>query len=207
MNKMAAAIWRLARSLGEEPFSEVYLFQVMRASAREKRDAIRANLRMLILRGDIEACGDRLYRAIERRLKDAESYGRLWRIARIQSPGWTMQNVAAIARVSDETAERYIKWLVDSDYVERAGLHKGIVLWRVTKKGREERIPPLPDTDIPEPYVEEMKAAATLCGLMMVSDLSQPYVQDGIRDQLSVLNKRFFTQVENFTEYKGESHV
>lgn len=179
------------------------------AETESQRQMVRRRIQELIERGEAERVGQGHFRYIAGRepRRHGESYIRTWRIIRIQPPGWTKSSIASIARVGGTVAQRYVNFLEEEGFVERCGRERGTILWRTTAKGQAQRETPWPPTDILDVYARERAAMASLCTLMLTADLDKTYVREKLRGHLAILNEKFFTQVENPTEYKGEFHV
>lgn len=204
MDQVRAAV-KVFSSDGKTVVTAVQLSEFLNLETESQKNILRKRLHMLMNRGEVEkvAYGQFRYVPGKELRRNGESYMRVWRIIRVQNPGWTIQTIAALARVSRTVVERYGKWLEDEGFVERAGRNGNSILWRTTAKGREQRETPWPLVDLPDPYAPERTATAALCTLLLTADPDQASTRVKIRKHLATLTTRFCTQLENEPETQG----
>ena len=197
------------RAFGDVVVTAAVIGDALGLATESERQILRRRMHRLMQTGEMEKVSHGQYRYLPGKAprRQGESYIRVWRIVRIQSPGWKKQTVSALSRISRTVVDRYVNWLETEGFVERAGSEGNTALWRTTGKGREQRETPWPPLDIPDAYTNERAATARLCTLILTGDLDAAYIREKIRTQLNILTERFCSQVENTQETQGESHV
>lgn len=197
------------RAFGTRSVTAAQLGDALGLQTENERQIMRKRMHRLMKTGEMEKLSHGQYRYLPEKAprRQGESYTRVWKIVRIQPPGWKKQTVSALSRISRTVVDRYVNWMETEGFVERAGNEGKTVLWRTTAKGREQRETPWPPLDIPDAYTDERAATARLCTLMLTGDLDAAYIREKIRAQLNILARRFCSQVENTQETQGESHV
>ena len=196
---------RALRACGDEVVTVAKLSNMLGLSKHEQRVA-RDRLNRLVKTGEVEkvAYGQFRYRMDYAPRRQGESYVRLWRLIRVQGPGWSRAKISALVRIGRTLVDNYVNYLEDKGFVERCGREGNTTLWRTTAKGREQRETPYPPLDIPDDYERERSATARLCQLMLTCNPDLPSTRMRIMKQLEILLQSFSGQYEN-TE--GESHV
>lgn len=180
--------------------SGLQLAAALGLETESQKQVMRRRLHELVQRGEAErtAHGQYRYKTGAEPRKQGESYGRMWRIIRTESSGWSIARIAMLARIERTMVDRYTRWLLDESFVEKCGRDGNTILWRTTAKGREQREIPWPPKDLPDPYAAERQATARLCQILLTKNPDAAHVRADIGKQLAVLCKRFtITQDEN----------
>ncbi len=184
------------------------LADVLGLETESQRQILRRRVSALATRGEVEKVAFGQYRYIpgSEPSRNGKNYQRIWRLIRIQQPGWTRVDIAALARCHRTVVDRYGAWLEGEGFVVKAGKRQGTALWRTTAKGLEQRETPWPPLDnSPEPYMAERAAAGALATILLTQDPAQASVQLKIRKHVGTLMKSFCTQDEN-KENGGNQH-
>lgn len=173
----------------------VQLAAVLDLETESQKQVMRRRLHELVQRGEAEriAHGQYRYKPGTELRRQGESYGRMWRIIRTESAGWTIARVAMLSRIERTMTDRYTKWLLEEGFIEKCGRDGNTILWRTTAKGREQRETPWPPCDLPDPYAAERQAVARLCQILLTKNPNATHVRADISKQLAVLCKRFST--------------
>lgn len=200
------------RAFGDEIITTAHLGDILGLKTESERQVLRRRLGQLIKTGEAEkvAYGQFRYFSDRAPSRHGESFQKIWRIVRIQPPGWSKVTIASLSRVSRSVVDRYLSHLEDEGYVDRCGRNGNSVLWRTTIKGKERRETPYPPIESRDPYEQERAATAQLCQIMLTRDLNQRSTRSRIRNSLAILMQRFCTQDENQDDTQkteGEVHV
>lgn len=196
---------RALRACGDEIVTVAKLSAMLGLSKHEQRVA-RNRLSRLVKTGEVEkvAYGQFRYRSDHAPRRQGESYVRLWRLIRVQNPGWSRAKISALIRVGRTLVDNYVNYLEDEGFVERCGREGNTTLWRTTVEGRKHRETPYPPLDIPDDYERERSATARLCQLMLTCNPHLPSTRIRIMKQLEILQQSFSGQCK---KEEGESHV
>jgi|GEM_PF-450894 len=126
------------------------------------------------------------------RPREAKTYAVLWRFVRASKPGWDISGCAMLTRISYTQVLRYVSWLENEGYVERAGRNeKRAILYRATTKAAASPETPYPPIRESDPFQKERTAAATITRLMLCADPYAPKTARSIIDACRVLLNRF----------------
>lgn len=206
MDQVRIALKTLSQD-GAIPVTAIELAAALGLDTESAKQVMRSRLHGLIDRGEAKKAGYGQFQYVPgfEPSRNGESYRRIWKLVRIQTPGWTKQSLAATSRFARDTVERYVNWLEGEGFVERHGRRGNTVLWRTTAKAQGQRDTPLPPVDLPDPYAAEKAATGRLCNLMLTRDPAQAYVKIQIQRQIAVLVARFGSQVENEETNEGDS--
>ncbi len=126
------------------------------------------------------------------RPREAKTYEVIWRFIRAAKPGWDVSGCAMLTRISYTQVLRYVSWLENENYVERAGRNaKRAVLYRATAKAAASPETPYPPIREADPFQKERAAAASITRLMLCADPYAPKTARSITDACRVLLARF----------------
>ena len=197
MDQVRAALKALSNN-GENTVTAVMLAQSMGFETESQKQVMRRRVHTLIDRGEAEKAGYGEFRYIpgHEPSRRGESFIRIWKAIRIQTPGWRKQAIAALTRFDRTTIDKYVKWLEDEGFVERHGRTGNTTLWRTTAKGFAQRDTPWPPAGVTSPYEAENAAMGRLCTLMFTANLDQSQTRVKINKCLAVLTARFGSQDE-----------
>lgn len=203
MDQLRAAL----KALGDTVVTVPVLGEMLGLQTESERQIARRRLREMIARGEVEKVGLGQFRYLPDKepLRRGNGYIRMWKLIRVQPPGWQKTLIVSLSRMDRTTVDKYVRWLEDEGFVERSGRNGNTILWRTTAKGREQRETPWPLVDIPDPYAEERAATAALCTLLLTADPDQTSTCVKIRRHLAIMTARFCTQLENEPETQGVS--
>mgnify|MGYP005773191833 CR=1 FL=1 len=123
---------------------------------------------------------------------EAKTYEVIWRFIRAAKPGWDVSGCAMLTRISYTQVLRYVSWLENENYVERAGRNaKRAVLYRATAKAAASPETPYPPIREADPFQKERAAAGSITRLMLCADPYAPKTARSITDACRVLLARF----------------
>lgn len=202
MDQVRAVLKALSNN-GANTVTAIALAQALGLETESQKQVMRKRLHMLVDRGEAEkpAYGEFRYVPNSEPGRRGKSYMRIWKLIRIQTPGWSKQEIAAVSRFDRTTVEKYVNWLEGEGFVVRHGCKGNTVLWRTTDKGREQRDTPWPPASRALPYEVERAAMGRLCTIMFTADLDQNHVRAKIEKCLAVLSARFCSQNENYKDH------
>lgn len=143
------------------------------------------------------------------RPREAKTYEVIWRFIRAAKPGWDVSGCAMLTRISYTQVLRYVSWLENESYVERAGRNaKRAVLYRATAKAAASPETPYPPIREADPFQKERAAAASITRLMLCADPYAPKTARSITDACRVLLARFEKSgAESVTENENKEET
>lgn len=203
------------RALGagdkEIPYSLVY--EMLGIDNEADQAIVRTRISDMTRHGEVKRvrAGVFIY-DFKRQPRQKETLETVWRFVRAAKPGWTIQECSLMTRASYSYALRYVNWLEEEGYVEKAGFgkHKTTLYRNTVKAQMSPETPYMPareDGDrLNDPFAKERMAVATLTRLMLCANPYAVKTAREISEACRVLLARFdktFTQVEN----GGETHV
>lgn len=121
----------------------------------------------------------------------AEGHQRMWRNIRAQGPGWDVADVAQVTRMTTNHVRKYANWLHAEGYIVQHGRRGNSRLWRITNKGRETRVTPIPSRAPSDPFAIERSAACRLVRCMMIADPYRPSTRKKIVTECTTILRRF----------------
>ncbi len=201
LKDMRAALQALGQGGKEIAYQLVY--EMLGAECEEQRGIVRSLVSTMARHGEIRRTGrGKFIYDFNRKPTGGTAYHKIWRFVRAAKPGWSIQDCSLMTRVSYTQVIRYVNWLCEAGYVERAGRNeRNGVIYRNTALAQaspETPYPPIKDSD---PFAKERAAAATITRLMLCAN---PYAVSTARQitaACQTLMARF--DKENFTELEN----
>ena len=185
---------------GGKRVSNAQLYEVMGLCCEQEKDRLRTRIGDMVKQGEVIKVGPGLYEYnFKFRLRQGESFPKLWRFARSQKPGWSITQASQLTRISYTQAARYFSWLENEGYIVRHGKDGATFLYRATDKAAASPETPYPPHTDRNPFERENAAAAHIARLMLCHDPYQPKTARDIVAACHVLLARFagVNQLEN----------
>lgn len=198
---------RAVRALGDggQEVSYRQVYEALGISGEGGQAVVRSRISDMLRHGEMTRVRVGVFTYnVGHRPREGKTYPVMWRFVRAAKPGWTVSECAMLTRISYTQALRYIAWLEDEGYVDRAGRDaKQAVLYRATARAATTPETPYPPHKESDPFQKERAAAAMITRLMLCADPHAPGTARGIRDACGTLLARFgknATQNENEKE-------
>jgi len=169
------------------------LYQVFGLKTEKEKGRLRSKLKDMIVRGELIRVRPGVFtyhpKAVNQR--EGQGYQRVWRALRSARPGWTMQEIAQVTRMSPSMVRKYGNWLHGEGYIAHHGRRGNTRLYRATAKAKDRRETPYPPRSIKDPFAGERSAACRLVRLFMARDLARPAVRRRIVEECRLILQRF----------------
>ncbi len=152
-------------------------------------------LRDMTKRGELERVGSGKYRyspaVLEETRRESEFYPRIWRAIRSEKPGFTLQDIALVTRVSYSHVRKYSNFLEEAGYLARHGKDGQRRKWRATQLAQDTPSAPYPPRKIKDPFDREKNMALGLVQAFLLRDPYQPAVRGKIVENCRAILARF----------------
>ncbi len=146
-------------------------------------------------RGELERIGTAQYRynpeALEGSRRDSEFYPRIWRAIRSAKPGFTLQDIALVTRVSYSHVRKYSNFLEEAGHLARYGMSGQRRQWRATQLAQDTPEAPYPPKKIKDPFEREKNMALGVVQAFLLRDPYQPAVRTKIVENCRAILARF----------------
>lgn len=155
----------------------------------------------MVRRGELERIGTAQYRyhpeALDDSRRDSEFYPRIWRAIRSDKPGFTLQNIALLTRVSYSHVRKYANFLEDAGFIARHGMDGQRRRWRATQLAQDTPEAPYPPKKIKDPFEREKNLALGMVQAFLLRDPYQPAVRTKIIENCRAILARFKEEEES----------
>jgi len=202
------AIEALAASSNE--LSYPLLYEALDIEEQADKDNVRARITNMVKHGELTRTerGSFIYNP-KRKARPGARYAVIWRFVRAAKPCWSIEDCCLMTRASFRHVRRYVDWLENEGFVERAGRNgSNAITYRNTGKARmspETPFPPVRETD---PFARERAAAAAITRLMLCADPYALKTGRQICESCKILLARFEkaeNRMENENPRKGDA--
>lgn len=161
---------------------------------------VRCTLRDMVKRRELERLEKGKYRynpaARDDSRRDSEFYPRIWRAIRSARPGFTLQDIALVTRVSYSHVRKYSNFLEEAGYLARYGMSGQRRQWRATQLAQDTPEAPYPPRKIKDPFEQEKSLALGVVQAFLLRDPYQPLVRAKIVDNCRAILARFEKEEE-----------
>lgn len=180
------------------------IYEALGLSTENQQAVVRTRLSDMLRHGEVTRikAGCFTYNTAHRP-REGKTYVSMWRFVRKSKPGWDLSECAMLLRISYTQVLRYVAWLEDEGYVEKAGRNeRRAFMYRATAKASTTPETPYPQQREVDPFQKERVAAATITRLMLCADPYAAKTARTITEAARVLLARFdtVTPVTPFTE-------
>jgi hypothetical protein len=164
---------------------------------------VRCALRDMVKRRELERIEIGKYRynpaARDESRRDSEFYPRIWRAIRSDKPGFTLQDIALVTRVSYSHVRKYANFLEEAGYLARYGMAGQRRKWRATRLAQDTPEAPYPPRKIKDPFEREKNLALGLVQAFLLRDPYQPLVRGKIVENCRAILARFEKEDQDAT--------
>ena len=178
---------------GAEYVTPVLVREALGIQGEDQR--IQWALRDMTKRGELERFEARKYRynpaAREESRRESDFYPRIWRAIRSAKPGFTLQDIALVTRVSYSHVRKYSNFLEEAGYFARYGMSGQRRQWRATQLAQDTPEAPYPPRKIKDPFEQEKSLALGVVQAFLLRDPYQPAVRGKIIDNCRAILARF----------------
>ena len=155
----------------------------------------------MMQRGELERTGTAQYRyhpeAREESRRESEFYSRIWRAIRSAKPGFTLQDIALVTRVSYSHVRKYSNFLEEAGFLARFGVDGQRRKWRATQLAQDTPAAPYPPKRIKDPFEREKNCALAVVQAFLLRDPYQPAVKAKIVESCRAILDRFEKEEAN----------
>ena len=193
----------VVQALGKDgaEVSNHMIFNALSIDTEQKKARVRARIGGMVRHGELTRMKDGVYvYNFNRRPRNPRTYCAIWRFVRKAKPGWSLNDVCTMTRVSYTQVRRYCDWLQEEGYISTVGREKNSILYRASHKADlnpETPFPPLRETN---PFEQENNAAVQIINALLKQDPYSVKTAKIITKAARTLLERFektITQSEN----------
>jgi hypothetical protein len=156
---------------------------------------IRWVVRDMVKRGELTRVETGQYRynpdGKEDARRKADFYPRIWRAIRSAKPGFTLQDIALVTRVSYSHVRKYSNFLIETGFLAKHGKQGNTRKYRATNLARETRETPYPPRRIADPFEREKNAGLAMVRLFLLGDPYQTATREKILSHCRTIQARF----------------
>lgn len=189
---------------GGKEVTACQIYDALALTTPEEEARARNRISNMVKHGEVSRAGNGIYiYNFDKRPRNPRTFSAIWRFVRKAKPGWSLNDVSLMTRVSYRQILRYCDWLLEEGYIALHGKSRQTRLYRATAKADaspETPYPPLRDVD---PFEKEKSAAIQITNAMMKQDPYAAKTANIIVSAARVLLARFENTVTE-DENEGE---